>query len=300
MNYRLFIFLPFFLVVTFQSISLDYQKINTRYFDFFFNQYDKNVIKHLANESDMIAETVMSDLGVVFKGRIRVQIVTEHEFQKAQPHYANIPDWASGVAYHTLLLIILKSPREVRGMRYNLKKTFTHELSHVLLGSVFKGDERIPRWLNEGVAMYESREWSFTRASAITQAVLTDSLLPLSEITYSFPDERREAELAYCQSFYLISFLVTEYGRERFHNFIRYYSKEKMLEDTLLKVYGINLWQLENKWHSYLKMRLSWIPIITSTSTLWFIITLIFIVGYIRKKQKANVTLQQWEKEEVR
>ena len=299
MNYRLSIFLSLFLVIPFQAISSDYQKISTRYFDFFFNMYDKNVVEYLANESDMIAETVMSDLGVVFKGRIKVQIVTEHEFQKVQPHHATIPDWASGVAYHKLLLIIIKSPREVRGMRYNLKKTFTHELSHVLLGSGFKTDERIPRWLNEGVAMYESREWSFTRVSAITQAVLTDSLLPLSEITHSFPEERREAELAYCQSFYLISFLVTEYGRERFHKFIRYYSKEKMLEDALLKVYGINLRQLENKWHSYLKMRFSWIPIITSTSTVWFIITLIFIVGYIRKKHKANVTLQQWEKEEV-
>ena len=40
----------------------------------------------------------------------------------------------------------------------------------------------MPRWLNEGVAMYLSREWDFTRVTTITQAVLTDSLIPLSQL----------------------------------------------------------------------------------------------------------------------
>lgn len=298
MKYGCTIFL--FLLIPIQALSSDYQKISTGYFDIYFTENDRNVVESLASESDTIAEEVMSDLGVVFKEKIEVHITTAEEFQKIQPHYSVFPDWVSGVAYHKLSLIILKSPRAVKGRRdSDLRKTFIHELAHVLLGSAFKDNEHIPRWLNEGVAMYESREWNFTRVSTITQAVLTDSLLPLSEITRTFPSERREVELAYCQSFYLISFLISKYGKKRFHNFIRSYSKERMLEDVLLKVYGMNLHQLEKKWRSHLKMKFNWIPLITSSSTLWFLITLIFIGSYIRKRRKVSITLQQWEEEDL-
>jgi len=297
MEYKITILL--FLLFPALAISSDYQKISTRYFDFFFTEYDRNVVERLAKEADIIAEEVMSDLGVGFKRTIKVYVASGNELQKEEPYRYVMPDWVLGVAYHRLSLIILKSPLKIRSGNYSFRRTFTHELTHVLLGSAFKEDEHIPRWLNEGLAMYESREWSFNRVSTITQAVLTDSLLSLSEITHTFPRERRKVELAYCQSFYLISFLITTYGKEKFRRFIQLYSKERMLEDVLLKVYGINLHQLEKKWHSYLKMRFSWIPIITSTGTLWFVITLIFLCGYIRKKRRVRMTLQQWEKEEL-
>jgi len=295
MKYRCTIFL--FLLIPIQVLSADYQNISTRYFNFFFTESDRSLVERLAAESDTIAERVRSDLGVEYKGMIKVYITRGKEFQKVQSFHNDIPDWVSGVAYHKLSLIVLKSPSAIRGVHYDLRKTFIHELSHVLLGSAFISNEHIPRWLNEGVAMYESREWSFTRVSTITQAVLTNSLLPLSEITHTFPNERKKTELAYCQSFYLISFLITKYGKKRFHQFIRYYSKQRMLEEALLKVYGMNLNRLEERWQNYLKIRFSWIPIITSTGTLWFLITLIFICGYIRKKRRVSVTLKECEEE---
>ena len=30
---------------------------------------------------------------------------------------------------------------------------FRHELNHILLGQAFKGKEKVPRWLDEGLAM---------------------------------------------------------------------------------------------------------------------------------------------------
>jgi hypothetical protein len=281
-----------------QIISPDYQKVETRYFDFFFTEKNRSIVETLARESDPIAVRIGLDLGVAIQERITVYIAEEGDFHELQPQHYSLPGWVSGVAYRTLSLIILKSPAEMSGAGYDLKKTFVHELSHVLLGSAFKKDEKIPQWLNEGVAMYESREWNFSRVTTMTQAVLTDALLPLSQITSGFPGERRKVELAYCQSFYLISFMITEYGKGKFHEFIHYYSKSKILDDALLKIYAVNLDQMEEKWHSYLKMRFSWIPILCSTGILWFLMSLIFICSYIRKKRTARMTIQRWEKEE--
>ncbi len=296
MHYRSVII--FSIIVPLQIISPDYQKVETRYFDFFFTEKNRTIAETLARESDTIAVRIGSDLGVAIQERITVHIAEEGDFQEVQPQHYSLPEWVSGVAYRTLSLIILKSPAEMSGADYDLKKTFVHELSHVLLGSAFRKDEQIPQWLNEGVAMYESREWNFSRVSTMTQAVLTDALLPLSHITSGFPGERRKVELAYCQSFYLISFMITKYGKGKFHEFINYYSKVKILEEALLKVYGLNLAQLEKKWHGYLKMRFSWIPILSSAGTLWFLISLIFISSYVRKKHTARMTIQRWEEEE--
>lgn len=288
-----------YLVIPIQIATRDYQTIRTRYFDFFFAERNRKAVELLEKEADTMAEAIMLDLGVKAKDRIQVYMVNESEFRRMQPGGHALPEWVLGVAYHPLSRIVMKSPGAVKSSRYNLKRTFIHELTHILLGTTFREVEHIPRWLNEGLAMYESREWSFDRVSTITQAVLTDSLLPLSEMTHAFPEERKAAELAYSQSFYLLSFMIAEYGRDQFQRFIRYYSQERVLDDALIHVYGINLNRLEKKWHRYLKLRFSWIPIITSTGTLWFVITLIFLLSYLRRRQKARMTLQQWDQEEV-
>jgi hypothetical protein len=183
--------------------------------------------------------------------------------------------------------------------RFNLIKTFRHELIHILLGHAFRGKEKVPRWLNEGLAMIAAREWSFSRLSTMTWAVLTNALIPMDEIMESFPWDPKLAELAYCESFYFISFLKGKFGREAFKFFLQEYSKQKDFHRSLKKVYHLRWPEMESLWLEYLRLRFSWIPIITSSTTLWFSMTLLFLVGYMQKRRRNRLKLQQWEKEEA-
>jgi hypothetical protein len=286
-----------FLIIPLLASLPEYDTITTPYYDFFFTPDDREAVEALAEGSSAITDSVLSDLGVTLTGKISVYIPDRGGFQNAQPVQTILPDSVIGTAYHQLSRMVLKSPRAFTGTTINLRKTFIHELTHILLGQAFNRDEHVPRWLNEGLAMYESREWSFDRVVTMTHAVLTDALLPLSDLTHAFPQEKKNLELAYCQSFYLVSFLVSEYGTEQFHAFIHSYSKEKVLEDVLLTIYGMNLYELERRWHRTLTMRFSWIPLITSSIALWFMITLIFIVSYLRKKRNVRIILKNWEEE---
>ena len=286
----------FLMIPILTSIS-DYETISTAYYEFFFTPNDREAVEVLADASSAITEMVIADLGIAFTRKISVYIPEPGHFHNAQPATTDLPDSVIGTAYHKRALMILKSPRALTRIPINLRTTFIHELTHILLGQAFSSEERVPRWLNEGVAMYEAREWNFDRVFTMTHAVLTDALIPLSDLTHGFPRDERRFELAYCQSFYLISFLISQYGTEQFHDFIRLYSKEQVLDDVLLKSYGINLYELERQWHRALRMRFSWIPLITSSITLWFVITLIFIWSYLRKKRNTQLTLQRWEEE---
>lgn len=272
--------------------------IETPHFAFYFHAQDERLVRSLIDQAEELRRGIVEDLGIDFEERTRVYLApSSKKFQEIQPK-GEIPPWSVGVAYPSLNLIILKSPRATNRGHIDLRKVFKHEFTHISLGRAFRGRERVPRWLDEGLAMYESREWDLSRVSTMTRAVLTDSLIPLSEITHSFPQEAYRAELAYSQSFYLISFLISRYGKEDFHRFIKEYSGGKRLKEVLMEVYGIRWEELEERWRNYLKLRFSWMPIITSTTTLWFLVTIVFILGYLRKRRANRLKLEEWERED--
>lgn len=286
-----------FLVIPLLTGLSEYETITTPYYDFFFTQGDGEAAAVLAEDSLPITDGVMADLGITLAGKISVYLSAPGHFDDAQPGGTTLPDSVTGVAYPHLSRMVLRSPRDFGSTQSQLRKTFIHELTHLLLGQAFARTEGVPRWLNEGLAMYQSREWHFDRVFTMTQAVLSRSLIPLNDLTAAFPRQEGERERAYCQSFYLIAFLVSEYGTPQLQNFIRAYAKEKVLEDVLLTTYGMNLYELERRWHRWLTLRFNWIPLITSSITLWFGIALIFLLSYLKKRRDVRVIVQNWEGE---
>jgi hypothetical protein len=280
------------------SSASKYVETSTSHFVFRFHSQDKKVMKSLIDDAEALRGEIVKDLGIDFKEKTKVCLAPSiRKYQEIQPG-GEIPSWSAAVAYPSLNLIIIQSPRATKRKGIDLRKILKHEFTHIALGRAFSRREKIPLWLNEGLAMYESREWDFSRVSTITRAVLTDSLIPLSEITLWFPFEADKAELAYSESFYLISFLISQYGKESFHRFLKEYSGGKGLKDVLREVYGIKWEEFEKKWRNYLKVRFSWFPIVTSTTTLWFLVAIVFILAYVKKKRATRLKFEQWEREE--
>lgn len=280
------------------SAASKYLEISTPHFIFYFHSQDEKAMKSLINDAETLRKEIVKDLGIDVKEKTKVYAAPSlKQYQEIQPG-RGVPSWSAAVAYPGLNLIIMQSPRAIKGKGIDLKKIFKHEFTHIIIGKAFSKREAIPLWLNEGVAMYESREWEFSRVSTIMQAVLTDSLIPLSELTRSFPLDAIKAELAYSESFYIISFLISQYGKDNFHTFLKEYSGGKELQDVLREVYGIQWQEFEEKWRYYLKVRFSWLPIITSTTTLWFLVTMAFILAYIKKRKATRLKFEEWEREE--
>ncbi len=259
---------------------------------------DDGLAAELLRDALRIRERVIADIGVDFAEKTEIRLSpTIEAFREAQPGGTWIPLWAAGVAYPDQNVIVLLSPRAIKGSRTNVVDVFAHEFSHIALGRALVG-VKVPVWLNEGLAIYEAREWTFSRISVLTRASLTDRLIPLPVLTLSFPAEEEPAELAYAESFMFISFLINKVGREAFHRLIRDYIRYGDLTGALRRGTGMNLADLEERWLAYLKLRVSWIPIITSVSAFWFVAALIFVYGYMRKKRQANRRLKEMEMEE--
>jgi len=270
----------------------------TEHFILSFTTQDTVIADNLLAEIEEIRKRIIADTGRDFSGKTIVLIApTIEAFQKLQPEGAKIPLWAAGVAYPESNLIILRSPFSVKTSHPDVMAIFTHEFSHIAIGRALSG-KNIPTWLAEGLAMYESREWDFARTTVLIRAALTNTLMPLNQLTSDFPAENDRAELAYAESFMFISFLINRIGRVAFHRFIRDYSDHGDTEGALRRATGLSLPELQSKWLLYLKLRISWLPVVTSATTLWFVATVIFIAGYIRKRKQGLAKLRRWEEEE--
>jgi hypothetical protein len=288
-----------FLSVPLPGFASEITTITTPHFSFFYYPQDQRAIRGLIEEAEGMRREITGDLGLDPEGITKVYLAPTLNMYRALQPGGKIHDWSAAVAYPRQNLIIIVSPRAIRRSNMALSTIFKHEFTHIALGRAFQGTGAIPHWLHEGVAMYESREWDFRRISDIMRAVLTGALIPLSEITEGFPQHENRAELAYCQSFYLISFLLNKYGRPLFHRFIREYCRGKLLNQVLVETYGMDLDQLEKRWQGYLRMRFSWIPLITSATALWFLLALLFILAYAKKRKLKRRFYEQWDKERL-
>ena len=269
-------------------------QLSSKYFTIEGAERDRTAL-YLFQNADAIAESISKQLGFALPGRVRIIIAPDQEyFHSVQPAGAQVPEWAVGVAYPQLNMIVL-----LKNSGGDILKTFEHEMCHILLGQAFGPGHQVPRWLNEGMAVIVAGEWSMQRLSTMTMAVLTGKLLPMDDITHAFPRDGRRAELAYCQSFYFISFLKSSFGNDAFRTFLNIYSVGKDFKLALWKAYYLRWDEIEQLWLEYLRLRFSWIPILFSTGALWFLASLIFIWGYIHKKRKAREKMRQWAQEEL-
>lgn len=291
--------LVFFVIFCRQPVCAEpYHRLETKHFFIKYVDAEGKLAKHISTTSEKIRGRIIADIGYDFPDKTMIILAPSiEEFQKVQPGKEMIPLWASAVAYPERNLIILRSPGAIKGGRLDYEKVFTHEFTHIVLGKVLEGRET-PAWLAEGFAMYESSEWHLTRMASLTKAFLTKRVIPLEKLTANFPSDPDEAELAYAESFMFVSFLINKFGRKAFQQFIRDYAADGNLRGSLTKMTGLHLVTLEKEWLDYMEVRVSWIPLITSATTLWFVITLIFVYGYYRKRRIARKTLQTWEQEE--
>lgn len=296
--YGLFFFVLLILSASSASASVPYQRQETDHFIIRHSDADGKLSRHVAEESEKLRTKIVSDVGDYLTGKTTIILAPSiEEFQRMQPGREKMPLWAAAVAYPERNLMIVRSPKAVRGGRLDYRKIFIHEFTHIVLGMALQYRD-VPTFLAEGIAMYESSEWEFSRTAALTRAVLTGRLIPLRELWDRFPEDRADAELAYAESFMFVSFLINRYGSAAFQQFIKSYAESGNLGHSIQQMTGKHLVTLEGEWIDDLKVRVSWVPIVTSATTFWFILTAIFIYSYIRKRRSAGAILTRWEEEE--
>lgn len=100
-----------------------------------------------------------------------------------------------------------------------------HELSHLVFDTAVKNPYHgPPRWLDEGLAVYDSDGYDLDRRGRVNRAVRDGVVIPLVGLAGFFPTTFEKFALAYAESVSAVDFFVRRFGREALVELIRSYA----------------------------------------------------------------------------
>jgi tetratricopeptide (TPR) repeat protein len=122
-------------------------------------------------------------------------------------------------------VITANSPASQASNPANWEDVLWHEFCHVVTLTLTKN--RMPRWLSEGISVYEERQanpsWGEHMNLAYREMILTNALTPLGELSGAFltPKTSRSLLFAYYESSLVVEFVVQEYGMDTLKAILR-------------------------------------------------------------------------------
>lgn len=113
-------------------------------------------------------------------------------------------------------VITANSPASQGDHPTNWEATLWHEFCHVV--TLHKTNNKMPRWLSEGISVYEERQadptWGQTINPRYREMMLGDALTPVSQLSGAFlhPPTPLHLQFAYYESSLVVEFLVEKNG----------------------------------------------------------------------------------------
>ncbi|MCC6216398.1 MAG: hypothetical protein IT376_16170 [Polyangiaceae bacterium] len=257
-------------------------------------------VQPLIQAADEVRRELSERLGRPVLQRVTVHVArTPGEMAALAPRGAPPPDYASGVAYADLGLVVLTLTPPYATDIHDLTEVFRHELAHVALHDAV-GGRHVPRWFNEGFAVHASGESALVRLRTLWTATLAETLLPLSDLERRFPSEAMEVEVAYAQAADVVRFLLRRQDAARFAGLVTRLERGEPFEVALTDAYGSDVPTLEREWREDVARRYTFWPVFFSGTTIWAGALGLFVWGYRRKRRQAQATLARWAREEAR
>ena len=239
-------------------------------------------------------------LGLPLDGGYSIVIAgSRQEFIDLQPTSTVAPEWAGALTYPGLGLVLIMSPgvMSTGGERY--WSLLRHEMVHLLIGSAeLKARTRLPRWFQEGVATYISGEMNLSRLLHLGWAQVTGSVPSFDDLQISYPEKAALAEAAYARSFLFIRYLTRRFGTGAVARLVEESLAGGGLEKGAETAFGMPLADILEGFDQYARVKATWIPKVASSTSIWGIITLLFLLTWYRKRVLGLRTLAQWDLEE--
>lgn len=267
---------------------------------FYYHPSTRERVEALISESTVIRRELSERLGAPVLSRVRVDVArTPGEMATLAPEGAPYPEYAAGVAYSEIGLVLLTIAPVHPTDQHDLVQVFRHELAHIALADAL-GGAHVPRWFNEGFAVLASGETSYQRLGTLWQATVADTLLPLNQLEVAFPKDESTAEIAYAQAVDVVRYLIREREHFRFHGLIERLRAGEEFPSALLGSYNVTIDELEREWREDVAKKYTFWPVLFSGTAVWAGVLGLFVLGWRRRRNQARATLNRWAEEEAR
>lgn len=244
---------------------------------------------------DQAADLADSILGPREMAEFRLYLVeSDQEFHKLIG--GSFPDWGAAAASPSRNLIALKAPNLTTADK-PLAQLAAHEYAHLAVAAAVSPGHP-PRWLDEGLAMYFSSEWSYQDFITVSLASLRGGFIPLAAIDTLNAMDGAAARLAYTESYLAVDYIIGYYGGETLRSLLQALSEGNSIDRSLQGTIGTDLAGFESELFTNIRQRRAAPGILMESTVFWGALSLLVIVGFVRARLRRKKRYQQWEEEE--
>jgi cellulose synthase operon protein C len=244
----------------------NYDLISSGHFQFLVEKDESPILSvYLKDLAEQAYATFSKKYGYAPPPPIRIEVYRSHsDFSVRTVGLAGLG--ALGVSFGTTLAF--DSPAAKDAGPFNWGSTVWHELAHTFtLGST---DNRIPRWLSEGLSVYEEHHgragWGFNVTPDFLAAFKADSLVPVSRMNDGFmhPAYPQQVQFSYYQASLVCELIAHDYGEGAFLKMLQAYKDGATTEQVFQRVLNTDMKSFDKKFDGYMRTRFaSILPSIT-------------------------------------
>ncbi|HVT04453.1 MAG TPA: hypothetical protein VHL58_13880 [Thermoanaerobaculia bacterium] len=220
---------------------------------------------------------------------IEVQLEPERS-----PAAASAPPWISGWAFGDAGLIVMIPTRAERYPDNGVDELLRHEMAHVLESRAAGGRE-IPRWFNEGLAMFASRGWRLEDRSRLAFELMRGDQIPIAELDELFGADEGGVSRAYAISGAFVRDLILRHGRTVPGDILQRIAKGQSFADAFAAATGESFadaeaafWRRQTLWNR-------WVPFLTSSVALWLFTTFLAIWAIRKRRVRDRLRAEEWD-----
>ncbi|MDP6534788.1 MAG: tetratricopeptide repeat protein [Gammaproteobacteria bacterium] len=151
----------------------------------------------------------------------------------------------------------------------NWQEIVWHEFMHII--TLQMTDNRMPRWLSEGISVWEEREgrpyWGRSQGLDLVRAARDDKLLPVAELNSGFSGARNNADLgfAYFQSYLVVDYITEAYGFDKLVELVKQYAFIKEDTDRFSEVFDQSLGEFDAGFNTWIEQQVEEINVYVHT-----------------------------------
>jgi tetratricopeptide (TPR) repeat protein len=155
-------------------------------------------------------------------------------------------------------VVSMDSPKARQPGTFSWQATLWHELTHVI--TLQMSNQRIPRWLTEGISVYEEArarpEWGRDMEVPFAVALEQNKVLKLKDLNTGFTKPDTIA-LAYFQASLVVDHIVATKGQAALNALVRSYAQGAEGEAAVTKALGVSFDQLQASFDKVVDARFS-------------------------------------------
>jgi Tfp pilus assembly protein PilF len=199
-------------------------------------------------------DTLAARYGHTIDGRVLVEIFPKHDDFAVRN--VGLPGMVGALGACFGRVVTLDSPRARPPGTFNWQATLWHEMAHVI--TLQMSNQRIPRWLTEGISEYEETqarpEWGREMEIPFAMALERGKTLKLADLNSGFtrPDT---IALAYFEASLLVDHIVKTYGMAKLQALVQSYAQGLEGDAAVEKTVGVKLPDLQASFDKALEAR---------------------------------------------